>query len=266
MITLHEFNRKTKLPEADYIIEKTEKLQGIIDNLTPKFEGKWIFLIIDPKLKFVETLISGVEIPEWIHLELFMNQKKIEAVCLKHPKLQPKQVTKKDNFQEAIASVKHLVSKQAAKVLYQALGSNPSELENVLSQLDNDCPGDIITYKQVQSVINYTKQVYASDVLNAFMQGDINRWNLYNTLVHNVGKDIAYFAMYKYSKSLLLSKNDFLQNKDVKNYIVKRVDAPLICYVYTLFSNSSTSDQLICILNSIENRSSDRLNFILESE
>ena len=149
----------------------------------------------------------------------------------------------------------HVIDESAKSALFKAVGSNVSELRDVVEKLDKECTTETITLKQVRSTVNYSKRVYASEVVNAFLVGDARRWKLYNDLVRELGSEITYYAMYKYVRNLLKSKQEYLLNKDVKQFVVKRLDAPLICYAYVLFANSTNYNQLPVILYSLENRS-----------
>lgn len=259
MITLKQYSSKTRIPDADYVLEKTDKLYDIIELLTPKFKGNWEIILIDPKLSFAKELINSQSIPEWVNIAMYLGNKKIENIVLEHPEFQPKEMTKKEAFNEMLKNVTHVVDEKAKQALLGALSHDLNELSETLTKLDKECVGERITLKQVQSVVNYTKRVYASDVINAFLLGDSRRWKLYESLVKEIGQEISYYAMYKYVKTLLLEKEAFLQNKDVKQFIVKKVDAPLLCYVYSLFANSSSHTQLYGLLYSIDHRSHETL-------
>lgn len=266
MIVLKELSKKTKLPDADYVFDKVDKLQELTDNLTPKFSGRWLILIVDPTIKYVKELLSSNKIPEWIDVEVYLSTKKIEAVCLEFPKLQPKQVSKKEAFEQAVKNTTNLISKSAAKLLYQALGSNSEELDKTLQKLDAECTTGEISYTQVQKTLNYVKIVYASDVINSFLLNEAQCWKLYEKLVHNIGMEYAYNAMYSYVKSLLQEKQKYLQNQDFKNWRVKQIDAPLICYTYILFVNSTNYKQLPEILFNIQNRCAETLERVINYE
>ena len=263
MISLKEMSRKVQLPDADYVFDKVDKLPELLDNLTPKFNGKWLIILIEPTIKYVKDLLSLNTVPEWVDVIIYMAAKKIEVVCLDFPKLQPKRVSNKEAFEEAVKQTKNLISKSAAKLLYQALGSNPDELGKTLQKLDEECTTGEITLGQVQSTLHYTKVIYASEVVNSFLLGEAQCWTLYHKLIHNIGMEYAYNAMYKYVKNLLLEKQKYLCNQDFKNYKVKLINAPLICYTYFLFVNSKSYKQLPEIMYCIQNRSKEQVERIL---
>ena len=262
MIQLKQSSPKIKIPEADYVLDKTDKLYDMINFLTPKFSGRWSFILLDPTLKFTKDILQNKQVPDWVDITIYTTAKKIEDVVLEYPEYQPKKKSRKEAFDEVIATVQHVLDEGAKRILFQALASNPSELADVVSKLDKECVSESITVKQVQSVVNYTKRVYASDVINAFLTRDARRWSLYNTLVKELGPEITYYACYKYVKKLLASKEEFLQNKDVKQFVVKKIDAPLICYTYILFANSTNYNQLYGLLLGIEQRSEEAMERI----
>lgn len=263
MIKLSLYNARVKLPNADYVLESQEDLEEILDVLTPKFEGTWDIIVIDAKIKFVKDFILADSTPDWVTINFYMNRAKLDEIVLIYPKYAPRVKTNKENFDELIASMKHLVDESARRALYKALGTDQIKLKEVLTKLDKECSGVSISLKDVQGTVSYSKKVYASEVINAFLLKDRNRWNLFDKLLKELGMEYAYNAMYKYVRKLLLEKNDYLHNKDVKMRIVSKVDAPLICYAYTMFSNSTNYKQLHCIMYGIDHRGQEAMERVL---
>lgn len=263
MIQLMEFKKKQRIPECDYILEKTDKLDELIGMLTPKFEGKWHIVLVEPAIKFcLDFLNKESTLPEWIDMTMMLSRKRLEVVVLKYPKLQPKEKSFKETVDELLASMKHLIEPSAKRALLSAVGSNSQELQEALTKLDEQCEGATITVKDVHGVVNKQRRVYASQVLQAFLLLDPNRWNLYRTLIHDIGMDISYYAMYKQAKLLLEDKSKFLQNEDVKNYAVNKIDATRICYCYILFSYTKSPQQLLYVLQSLEDRDKKYIEFL----
>lgn len=262
MIVLQQKKRGMRFPEYDYIVDKDNKLGETIQNLTPKFSGKWVVILIGSKLKFVQELLDSNATPEWIDLHIYLDAANLEKVLLEYPSMAPKKSMWKDDFNDIVARLTNLLSTDASKILYTSYRNKPEELTDVLQDLDKECTNGIITKKQVQAKVNIQKIVYASSVLDAFLLQQKNRWDLYNRLMHSVGMRIAYYAMYKYSKTLLVEKNKYLHNEDVKQRCVTQVDAMLIDYCYVLFVNSVYYKQLPVILYSIDNRSTECLERI----
>ena len=260
MIVLQTLSSKTKLPDSDYTFDKIEHFQDLLKNLTPKFEGTWKVILLSPKIKYVKELVDQRVVPDWMDVIVYVSQKALEEIAVEYPSLMPKKLSAKEEYARMIGNMKHLIDKQAINAIYKSVGANTRELQKVLNELDESCPdNEVITMKHVKGLISIVKRVYASDVLKAFLLNDSKKWELYNKLVHDVGLDIAYFAMYKQVKLLLSDKCDYLQNKDVKSYTARKVDATFICYVYVLFTNSHSSYQLPALLYAIEHRSEEML-------
>lgn len=264
MISLQVLSSKTKIPDCDYTFDKVEHFQDLLTTISPKFEGKWKVVLMQPKIKYIKSLVDNKVVPDWVDVVIYVSQKALEEVAIEFPALQPKKLTVKEEYKQMVSNMRHLIDERAVKAIYKSVGANAKELQKVLNELDNNCISDteVITMKHIKGVVSIVKRVYASDVLRAFMLKEGNRWSLYDKLVHDVGIDIAYFAMYKQAKKLLSDKADYLQNKDVKNFTARKVDATFICYVYVLFVNSHSSYQLPAILYAIENRSADMLNSV----
>lgn len=259
MIELQVYNKKSRLPEADYVLDKSEKFLTLLDVLTPKFDGNWEFILVEPKISEVKDLIDNDVVPDFVNCHVYMSTAKVETVMLDYPKLAPKRVSAKEEYTEMLGHLNHLIDKNAAYVLYDSMEHNLDKLRDALAQLDAECEGTTITTKQVKQTFVTMKRTYASDVIYAFFKRDKTRWFKYNALVKDLGERIAYYALYKQARNWLHDKDDYLQNRDVKNRHITDIDAPFICYVYTLFANSHDDRELYAIMASIDNRSQDTL-------
>lgn len=262
MIELRQFSKKDVIPDHDYLIEKTDKFKSVVNVLTPKFEGRWIIVFLEPKLAFVKELIEDATLPEWVDFLVLMGKAKIDKVVINYPNYAPKERTAKDIVNASVIGIKNLITDDAKNALQQIYGKNEKDLVSMLSKLDSECSNGIITLKQIKESIHYEKQVYASDVMNAFLRHDRVRWVLYNKLVHDLGLRYAYNALNNYVRKLITEKNSYLNNDEVTKYIVKNVDAPFLCYVYVIFSNSNDYRQLHALMYSIDNRSAELLERI----
>lgn len=263
MIKLRKKAKNLSTDGADYVLEKFDKFDDIIAMLTPKFDGNWNIVMIDPKLKMINDLITIKRIPEWVDLLIYTSDKKIEEIALNHPEYQPKEMTVKERFDELIAKIETVITSDASKSLLTMYRQQPDEVEDVLHRLDKDPSVERITKKELAQNIVYVKRTYVSDVLLAFITQDPRRWDLYNKVHAELGTEIMYYAMYKYVKKLLREKADYLQNKDVTIYAVRQIDAATIDYVYLLFANSHHSSQLTALLHAIENRCEKMLNMFI---
>ena len=259
MIKLEYLKKGVKLPKVDYVLDKPEKLSDLISNLTPKFQGTWEIILLDPKITQVNEILELDDVPKWIDGYIYVNNAKMEQILLDFPKYQPKEVSVRDAYKSMIADLKHGIDVKAADYLFEAVGRRVEDLQDALIKLDNECEQQNITLKQVQGSFQHTKRVYASEVLEAFMTHDRYRWYKFDKLTHDLGDKITYYALKKQIRLLLQNKNKYLHNEDVKSRIVEKVDAPFICYVYVLFANSNNYLDLRGILCAIENRSAENL-------
>lgn len=255
MMDLRVRKRKAAFPDADYICEKEETFLNLIYILTPKFFGKWEVLLLDPKITFIKQCADTGLIPDWINCHIYVSQQKLGIVTEEFPNLAPKQISVKDSFKEMVAKLKHPIEDKAMWMVYNAIGSNLEALDEALQQLDRECQSEVITRKQVQSVVNYTKRVYASDVVADFLLNRQWRYQHLNALVKELGESYAYNAIQSQVKKLLKAKNQYLHNEDTDNRLVDKIPAPLICYLYILFANSNSYHSLYVIMKSFDERS-----------
>ena len=254
MISVQVLNKKAKVPDADYVLDTPEDLEHLLGVLTPKLSGKWLVVLWDFKLKDVKDLLSRELFPEYVDCVVLLPSAKLDQVLLEFPKFQEEQKSNKDLFKDMVAGLTHLIDEKAMWSLYNSLSGNLSKLEEALHKLDNECEETTITVKQVKQTFDTREIVYASDVLDAFLTKNRFRWSKYRILVEELGEEYAYYALYKQVRKLLNDKSEYLQNKDVKNYTVNKVDAPFICYVYTLFACNTTWRNLYSLMLRIDDR------------
>lgn len=261
-VTLVLHNATTKRLQADYILDKPEGLADLIGILTPKFEGKWSIILIDPKITYVKEMLDGNLVPDFVDCFVHLNNAKMENIVMDYPTLAPKTVSVKEEYKELISTLKHLMQPDAMEALYSAIGPHLSELQEALVKLDTECEEFAITRKQVVKTYNPQKRVYASEVLSAFLLRDRYRWNKLNKLVTDLGMSYAYNALYKQVVNLLKEKNKYLHNEDIKNRLAGKVDAMLIDYTYVIFSNSRNYNNLYGLMYDLDYRSKEALERI----
>ena len=254
MIEVLQYNKKVKIPDVDYSLDKPEDLEHLLYVLTPKLSGKWKIALIDFKIKDVKELLSRDLFPEYIHCLVLLPAAKLDQVLLEFPKFQQKQKSNKDIFKDLVAGLEHLLEEKAMWALYNSMSGNINKLEEALTKLDKECTEQTITLKQVRKVYDLKQVVYASEVLEAFLTGNRFRWSKFHTLVSELGEEYAYYAIYKQVRKALTDKSDYLVNKDTKNSIVNKVDAPFICYAYYLFATNTTWKNLYAIMLRLDDR------------
>lgn len=266
MFKVLEYSKKTKLRSADYILEDSKSFYKVKGNLTPKIEGFLEVLVVNPSIKEAIGLLEDSSIPEWLNITIYLQNKKLEEVCLRFPEFQPKKISFKEESKKLLTEIDSIIDTKAFNVLVDAFRGNIVDLQQTLEALDRECTTGKITLKDVQGKVNYTKPVYATDVLEAFFKREKQRWKIYYTFVSNLGDEYAYNALYKCIKTQLKQKADYLQNKDVTSRLVKHVDAPFICYAYTLFSQSTNFNQLYGLMVSLDRRSAESLERISNAD
>lgn len=254
MLRLLRLSKGTVFPESDYLLDKTDGVLDLIHVLTPALNGRWLFCLVDPSIVFVDEITQMNVIPDWVDINLYAKGKKYDALATRFPGLSGQERTVRDDFEDLCASLHHPIDKSAMKQLFEAYRQSKEEVASAIQLLDKEVETPTISQKQIQQKISFTKRVYASSVLDAFLKGYGNRWDLYRVLCKEIGMEIAYYAMYKYARELLQNKNSYLNNQDVNKFIVRSVSAPILCYVYALFSQSNNYRQLPVILSAIENR------------
>lgn len=259
MIEFVQSSRGSQLPSADYVLDKTDKFLDIVQELTPKFEGRWSFVLLNPKLVFVKDIVTNNRVPDWVDVQIRVGSKKLEELCIEFPDKTPKQKTRKEEFDDLVATLNHPLDVAAVRRAYDAYKVDADSTVEALRRIDQELTTDTIGVKDLRDNIIVNDVLYASDVLCAFMTKDRYAWDKYYKLLTNVGRDVAYFAMRKYITRLLMAKHNYLQNKKSDLYVVSKIDAPMIAYTYLLFMRSNSPSQLYCILYWILNRSDTTL-------
>ncbi len=263
MIELLQHVKDDPIPDCDYFVDKVDKLDNLISVLTPKFSGNWVIVLFDPKLPFIEDFLSDKNKPEWIDFIILTGKKKLDIVLINHPEYSTKRLSTEERLNLIIKGMRHAIDENAKRYLLKALGSNVKEMTEVLTKLDAECNAVSIGLKDVKVLVKYQKRVYASQVMNAFLERSVDRWSLYDKLVHDLGIDHAYNACYSYTKKLLKEKEKYLVNEEVKLFVVSHIDAPSICFAYRLFINSCNSYQLIGILRAIDMRGTENISGVI---
>ena len=245
MINFTELTRKTRFVHSDYTFEQADKMLELLPTLTPKFDGNWTVVLIDPNIKDVFELVDNDVLPSFVECYVYMNQSKLERIFLKYPKLIAKKQKPWDTYMLMLSDLNHPLEHSATKYLYKALSGDIDRLKEALEKLDANCKGEVITLKEVK--VDYTKvrkATYASEVVRAFFLKDRNRWSLYESLVKDLGQSYAYYSVRKQVGNWLKDKGDYLANKETDNRSIDSVDAPFISYVYLLFVNSVSPNDL----------------------
>lgn len=253
MVKVFEFTRKVRLPTADYTIEKLDELERVLKVLTPRIEGRWLIVTVGFNVQEMTRLIEKISIPEWIDIKCYISGKRIELVSLAHPEVLPKHETFVEQIDSVISKINVMVDPKALKKLKNAYWNNIGDFTDACRLLETKVV-DTITEQDVDKYVNYTKPIYASEVINSFLTAERGRWKKLHTLITELGESYAYNAMYKYIKSILIEKRDYLRGEDSKHYILSKVDGFTISYAYSIFALSTNYKQIYGIMHALDNR------------
>lgn len=258
MVKVHELTKKTRFPDADYTLEKIDELEKVLKVITPRLEGRWTIVIVGLNLNDTKKLIEVLDIPEWVDVKCYISGKRIEMISMEHPEVLPKHETFNDQVDAVVATLDVIIDPKALKKLKSAFWNNINDFTDMCHLLATKVV-DTITLQDIDKYVNYTKPVYASEVMNLFLRHDRQRWRKLSVLITELGESYAYNSLYKYIKTLLSDKNDYLQGEDAKSYIVSKVDGFTISYAYSVFALSTNYTQLHGIMHAIDNRCAENL-------
>lgn len=248
MITLFEYNRRVKLPEADYVFSTLDEYMEIHNNLTPAFVGNWKIIFVDMSIHDAKDLIA-MNVHDFIDFHLYLSKQKLENVVQENPKMKPTELSSKDKFMQLVAQMTHPIDDKAMWHVYKIFDRNLVEIEEALNKLDSEANSATITLKMVTTTFARTERIYTSQIIRAFIMHDRFRWQKLDKLINELGNTYAYYSMRKQVKNLLIEKKKFLENKPYKNNMVKTLDAVSIDKLAILFSMSNNPYELASILH-----------------
>lgn len=256
MVTLHVYKRKTRFPQYDYMFTKTEDFTSLLEVLTPKFQGTWSIILLDPDIKGAKPLLEDGAVPTFVECSIYMPQNKLDVLSLAKPKEEQVNDSSWDTYMRLIGDTDVDVDISAAKLLFKVCGPDIETLEQALQLLQKYCD-NTITVQDVKKHFVSTSRIYARDVLIAFMTRDRHRWYKYQEFEKELGPSYAYNAMYKSIKSMLLAKAQYLKDLEATARYLAKIDAMSIDYAYMLFATSTCYQQLPAILYKLDNRTLD---------
>lgn len=248
MIKISVMSKNLKIANADYVFDKTERFMELLPYLYPKISGDWYIAILEPKPDSVRTFLDTNIIPDYVTLELFMEQSQLDVITLERPSMQVDIRTTWQKYLDLIACTDIIIDDRAMREVYRRVGSNIESLEEALNLLKEKCTHDTITIKDVRLYIQDNSKVYARQVARAFLLEDKKAWDMLYAYEQELGTEIAFYALRKYLRKLLKDKNNYLTNNDYKDKSVEEIDAFSIIRLYTLFEEAKNYKQLVPIL------------------
>lgn len=257
MIKFLVYTRDTRIRDVDYLLEDPAKLLAMIVYLRPKIEGEWVIALFEPPIKFVRELLDNDIIPDYVNVDIYLEQSVVNTLMTERPQVFIKKKTPYENFMDMIADMKVLIEPKAAKELYKRVGKNKDKLPEYLRSLAEKADSGVVSLSMVKTDVVDERSVYASEVLMAFLTRDYSRWKKYNELVSELGRDYAFYAIRKFSKKLLVDKNKYLRNQETEIRGIEKVDSFKVNQAFVLF-NTTTAVELDMCMYMLENREAMR--------
>jgi len=264
MVTVNVIVPKMSFPDYDYFFEKEKDFQDMLPKLTPKFKGRWEIILYEPSITLAREMLNVDPTPSFVHCMLYVSSKKYDALTLINPDLENSRKSVYELYQDMVLQLKHTMSPKVAHMIYNAVGGDLERLQEALNKLDVLCEGSAITEKLVQKHYVVQEKVYASQVFRAFVTNDRRRWKYFETFHKELGTKSAFYAMRNYTKQLLVAKDDYLHNKEVKLLDAKRIDAASIDFAYLLFNDIDDYRLLPALMIEFEKRSPQVVERVLE--
>ena len=246
MVNYLIYSRDTRIHDVDYLLEDSEKLKKLLPYLKKKIEGDWQIALLEPDIKFIREISESSNVPDYVNISLYMERSVAEQALSEKPRLIVKEKTPYERYLDLIGEMKVLIDPKAAKALYMRVSSSKDKLADYLQRLSADCNGKI-TVADVNREVPDERKLYASDVINSFLLKKRWRWNQYNKLVEELGKDYAYYAMRKYTARLLESKDKYLRNEDTDVRLIDQLDSLSVDLAYVIFNTTKSAELDMCM-------------------
>jgi hypothetical protein len=264
MVKLTELTKDFKAKNADYVLDKEDKLLALLPYLLPKLKGDWYVVMVDPRMSLIRNLLDSNLVPEYVKLEMVIDPGFLDQLTAERPSLKVTHNSVREIYDTYIATFPKTIDPRAKDEIYYRIGPNLSSLREALDILSEKVVEDNVTIKDVRLYIPDHRRVYASTVMKSFLLKEEKRWDLLNTYEKDLGTDFAFYALRKYSRKLLKEKNDYLKNKEVKDRLVERVDSFTIMHAVYAFELATSPIQLYIVMNIIDKR--ERIPIYSEGE
>ena len=253
MVRYEIYTKDTRIKNVDYLFEKMNKFDAIINYLKPKIEGTWEIALMDPPIQYLRDLLKINNIPEYVDVCAYVSRETARTLNNENPKLVVKEKSNYERFIDLLSEYGLVIHPKAVKELYRRVGNDKSKLPEYIMKLKEDVGDKEVTQEIVKQSIPDENRLYASTVLTAFLTQDRSRWKKYNELVQVLGTKYAFYALRKYSYKLLVEKNKYLRNEDTTIYGLERIDAFKINQAFVVFQTMKPEELDMC-MRLIENR------------
>lgn len=252
MIQIRKHSRDIDFNIYDYVIEDSDKFLSLLPFLTPKVEGDWHVIIIEPKLAFIRMCLDTEIIPEYLDLVITVEQSLLDQLYLERPNLVEKEKSNWDRYLDMLASFSSILANKTMYEIYRRCG--PRE-DNLRAALDTLSQYPVITMREINKHFAPVTRVYAKQVVQAFLRKHYSSaWKMLGILEADIGSTVAFYAMRKSIRSVFQAKCKYLRNEETTEYIVESVDVYTIILLYWLFESATSPEQLYPILLMFERR------------
>ena len=95
-----------------------------------------------------------------------------------------------EQIDSVISKINVMVDPKALKKLKNAYWNNIGDFTDACRLLETKVV-DTITEQDVDKYVNYTKPIYASEVINSFLTAERGRWKKLHTLITELGESYA---------------------------------------------------------------------------
>lgn len=255
MVTIRQHNKSIDFSVYDYVFEDAEKFLSILPFMTPKIEGDWSIIVIEPKLPFVRTCLDTEIIPAYLELVITIESGQLEQLYLERPNLVEKEKSNWEIYMDMVAHFESVLDNRSMYEIYRRCGPKEDNLRTALNTLSIY---PVITLTEVNKHFAPVTRVYANQVVRSFLLGRFRQaWRQLSILEEEIGPTVAFYSMRKNIRHLLREKSKYLRNEDTGERLIENIDVYSLIYLYQLFETAASPLQLYPILLMFERRSTN---------
>ena len=239
--------------DSDYVFDKLRDLERIEPYLYPKIEGNWVIVMMDMRIKELKYILNEMNIPDYVDLVCTVKQDTYKEFCRQYPTYAIEPKTKKEMYEEFIATIDIPIDIKAYYALYNRSRGDINRIREVIDSIMEILPDtNNITVKEVDRVLPRENIVYASDVVlamllykNPVLKKTGSRYSKYKyakpkkllwQLIEALGYEYAFYAMRVQVRALYKEVTKYMNNEESKFAdLFQIVDVFKITTAYTMF-------------------------------
>lgn len=252
MVEIRQYRKDMGFDGYDKVYEKADDFFSVIPYLVPKLEGAWKYLILEPKLDAVRTLLDTNIVPSYVTVVLAVESNQLQQLYMERPQLVKKEKTAWDHYMDLIAVFPVPLDDKAMREIYYRCG--PKE-ENLAAALEELKDYSYISMREVNKHFAPKERVFASQVVRAFLTyNNRYKWKMLNQMETEIGTRVAFYAMRKSVRAIFREKRKYLNNESIKDRHISGYSTYDITLLYALFETATNPSQLYPILYMFERR------------